>query len=194
MRCQPASAPTTARGRTHSCPRRRPSRAGSGATCATREWRRWSRPASTSLAGGRFLVRRLALGHAHEGALVLVSKCLVDGDEVLLLAFGDRGVAEDDGRQVGLTRALLEDARPDVERLGRDPERLGDLLEYLGRRLPQPPLDLAQVGIRDAGGLGEVPQRQPRPFSLLADEVTEVVHPVLEVLHGREPTRTGRAR
>src|SRR5437764_3907237 len=194
MRCRRASAPTTARARRRSCRRRRRSPAAPGATCATREWRRWSRGASTHLAGGRFLVRRLALGHAHERALVLVPKGLVHGDEVLLLAFGDRGVPQDDRGQIGLARALFEDAGPDVEGLGRDPERLGDLLEYLSGRLAQASFDLAQVRVRDAGGLREVPERQPRPLSLLADEVAEVVHPVLEVLHARELTRTGHVR
>ena len=55
----------------------------------------------------------------------------------------------------------LEDAGLDVERLGRDAQRLGDLLEDLRRRAAQAPLDLAQVGVGDPGQLRQPPQRQP---------------------------------
>ena len=52
-------------------------------------------------------------------------------------------------------------------------QRLGDLLEDLGRGPAQPAFDLAQVRVRHAGLLGELPQRQPRRQALLTQVVAE---------------------
>ena len=57
----------------------------------------------------------------------------------------------------------LEDARLHVERLGGDAQRLGDLLEDLGRGPAQAAFDLAQVRIGDAGQLGEPAQARAGP-------------------------------
>src|SRR5439155_23970701 len=117
-----------------------------------------------------------------EDALVLVAERLVHRDECLLLRLGDLGVPEDLADQVVVALALLQDSGPHVERLGRDAQRLGDLLEDLGRRLPQATLDLAQVRVGDPGLLRELPQRQPGHAPLLADELTQVAHPFFEAL------------
>ena len=93
------------------------------------------------------------------------------------------GITPDLADQVVLAVALLEDAGPDVERLGRDLEGPGDLLEDLGRRLAQPPLDLAQVRVGDAGHLRQLAQRQVADPALLPDELAEVVPPLLELVH-----------
>src|ERR671913_155978 len=80
---------------------------------------------------------------------------------------------------------------------GSTSPRPGDPLDDLGRRLAQPPLDLAQVGVGDARPLGQVPQRQAPQSALLADvgaEVTPAVLPLaLRCRHrlygrGRDPT------
>ena len=71
--------------------------------------------------------------------LVLVAERQVDLDERLLLLLGDVGVGEDLAGQVVAALAGLEDARLDVERLGRDPQRPGDLLEDLRRGLAAAP-------------------------------------------------------
>ena len=68
---------------------------------------------------------------------------------------------------------LVEDPGADVERLRRDAQTLGDLLQDLRTRLLQPPLDLAEVGVGHAGGLGELPQGDLRGLALLPDVVTQ---------------------
>src|SRR5437764_1502087 len=87
-----------------------------------------------------FAVRPAHAGRDH-AVLVLVAERQIDAHERLLLVLGQVRVAEDVARQVVLGVALLEDAGPDIERLGRDAQRFGDLLEDLGRRLAQAPLD-----------------------------------------------------
>src|SRR5207302_4220129 len=87
--------------------------------------------AETLPVGELFLSRR----RDRQRPLVLVAEGLVDRDQRLLLRFGDLGVAQDLPDEVLVALALLEDAGPHVERLGRDPESLGDLLEDLRRRL-----------------------------------------------------------
>src|SRR5438445_1553533 len=121
---------------------------------------------------------------ADRDVVVVVLERLVDLDQRLLLSFGDAGVAQYLADQVVLASALFEDASSHVEGLGGDAQRLGDLLEDLGRGLAQPALDLAEVGVADARHVGELPERQPRHPPLLADELSEVVHACLElVLH-----------
>ena len=55
---------------------------------------------------------------------------------------------------------LVEDPGLHVQRLGRDPQRLGELLQDVGARLAQPALDLAQIRVGHPGGVGELPQRE----------------------------------
>ena len=115
----------------------------------------------------------------------LVLEGVVDLEEGLLLAVGQGRITVDRLFEAGVRVALLEDPGPHVERLGRDPQRLGDLLEDVRARLAQPPFDLAQVGVRDAGEVAQVPQREPGAAPLLPDERAEIVEPLLErVGHG----------
>ena len=74
----------------------------------------------------------------------------------------------------GVPLGRLEDPCLHVEGLGRDAQRLGDLLEDLGRGPPQPALDLAQIRVGDAGQLRETPEREAGGGSLLTDEGPEV--------------------
>src|SRR6266704_2210532 len=127
-------------------------------------------PAGTGGASGRGggLPGRLGLRRGGRG-LAAGPERGVDVDEHLLLALGQVGVAQDGDDQVGIFGVLVEDARLDVERLGADPQRLGDVLEDLGRRLAQPALDLGQVRVRHPGLLGQVAQGQLSLAPLLAD-------------------------
>ena len=106
----------------------------------------------------------------------------VDPHEGLALLLGEVAVGEDVPGQVGVAVGPLEDARLDVEGLGRDAQRLGDLLEDLRRRAAQAPFDLAQVGVGDPGQLGQAPQRQPRRAPLLADERSQLVEALRQLL------------
>src|SRR4029079_18678485 len=72
-----------------------------------------------------------------------------------------------------------------------DAQRLGDLLQDLRRRLAQAALDLTEVRVRDARHVGELPQREAGAAALLADELTEVPHPSLDVLHRHGVKATG---
>jgi hypothetical protein len=109
----------------------------------------------------------------------------VDADERLLLLLGEMRIGEDLPGQIGLAGAGLEDAGLDVERLGRDAQRLGDLLEDLRRRTAQAPLDLAQVRVGDPGQLRQPAQRQSRRGALFPDERTEITPAIGELLgHG----------
>jgi hypothetical protein len=92
----------------------------------------------------------------------------VDIEEGLLLALGQHRVTEH-GELHGATDpgVRTDDAGPDVQLLGGDAQRLGQLLEHLGRRAPQAPLDLAQVGVGDAGLLSELTHGQPGRDPLL---------------------------
>ena len=87
----------------------------------------------------------------------------VDVEQRLLLPLGEAGVAED-GELDRAADAVVgaDDPGADVELLRGDPQRLGDLLQHLGRGPAQTTLDLAQVGVGHAGLLGELPQREPR--------------------------------
>src|SRR5438105_4647217 len=138
----------------------------SGDVCSERTAR--LRTTAETLVGDRFFLacRGLARGRGQH-ALVLVLERLVHLDQRLLLGLGDRRIAEDLADQVVLALALLEDARLHVERLGRDAEGLGDLLEDLGRRLAQAALDLAEVGVGDVRQLRQLAQRQARLAPLL---------------------------
>src|SRR3954451_9682653 len=98
----------------------------------------------------------------------------VDVEKGLLLPLAEGGVPEDgqlDRAADAFVRA--DDAGPEVELLGGDAERLGELLEHLGRGTPQTVLDLAQVGVGDPGLLGELPQGHAGRDPLLPEVVTE---------------------
>src|SRR5215210_4030338 len=71
------------------------------------------------------------------GPGVLVHEGLVHAEEGLLLGLGDALAAEDGLHHVAVPLPGVEDPGPHVERLGRDGQRLGDLLEDLRRRLAQ---------------------------------------------------------
>src|SRR4051794_39765763 len=105
----------------------------------------------------------------------------VDGEEGriavergLLLPLSQGGVTED-GELDRTADPLVggDDPGPDVELLRRDAQRLGQLLQHLGRRTAQAALDLAQVGVRHARLLGELPQREAGGDPLLVQVVTE---------------------
>ena len=73
-------------------------------------------------------------------------------------------VAED--RRLGLAHArravvVLEHARPGQQRGERHVERERDRPQHAERRLVHPALELAEVGVRHAGALRQVAQRQP---------------------------------
>ena len=83
--------------------------------------------------------------------------------------------------QVGRPVGRLEDAGLHVEGLGRDPQRLGDLLEDLGGGPAQPPLDLAEIRVGDPGQLGQPPQREAGRAPLLADERAQISPAILGI-------------
>jgi methyltransferase of ATP-grasp peptide maturase system len=118
----------------------------------------------------------LALFSASTTALAarsLPPERLVDVEQHLLLPLGQvRG--GDDGVGQGAAFALLEDPGLDVQGLGRDPQTLGDLLQDLRARLAQAPLDLAEVRVRHARELRQLPQRNLRRAALLADVLADV--------------------
>ena len=111
----------------------------------------------------------------------------VDPHQRLLLLLVEVGIGQDLAGQVGGPVGRVEDAGLHVEGLGRDAERLGDLLEDLGRGAPEPAFDLAQVRVRDAGQLRQAAQREPGRAPLLTDECSQVVPPFRRVdLHRPE--------
>src|SRR4051794_18765978 len=67
----------------------------------------------------------------------------------------------------------IEDAGPDIERLGRDPQPLRELLEDLRGRLAKATFDLAQVGVRDAGLVGQLTKGQLGAAALFLEERAE---------------------
>src|SRR5215218_6890075 len=128
----------------------------------------------------RACLASLVMGVAMLGLLLsVVAERAVDVDQDLLLPLGQVGVLEDADLQVGRL-LLVEDPGPHVQRLGADPQRLGDVLEDPGRRLAKPPLDLGKVGVRHPRLAGQLAQGQLRLAPLLADvatDVAELVHP-----------------
>src|SRR4051812_8536669 len=106
------------------------------------------------------------LGRGLEGAVHL--------DQRLFLALGDRGVGQDPGHEIGVALAGFEDPGPYVERFGRDAQRPGDRLEDLRARLPQAPLDLAEVRIGYAGQLRQLAQREAGHAALVANESAQL--------------------
>src|SRR5690606_33983519 len=104
---------------------------------------------------------------------VLLAERLVDVDQDLPLTFGEEPVGHDGGYHVAVGFTVLDEARLYIERLGGDPQSLGDLVEDLGARLAQPTLDLRQVGVGDPRRLRELPQRDLRLLALLADVLAD---------------------
>src|SRR4051812_38921346 len=82
---------------------------------------------------------RFPFGHLHRflgrfgpgDVAVLVPEGLVDPDQGLLLVLVDERITPDLRHEIRLPVAGIEDAGPDVERLGRDLEGPGQLLEDL---------------------------------------------------------------
>lgn len=132
----------------------------------------------------RTVVRPVALPVARRGSrvrrgdleAVLLAEGLVDLEQHLLLPLVERGIGEDDRTRLHVVPVALgvEDAGPHVQRLGGDPQGLGDLLQHLRARLAQPALDLAQIRIGHPGGIGELPERQLRGAPLFTQIVTEI--------------------
>ena len=104
---------------------------------------------------------------------VLAPEGLVDVDQHLLLPLAEALVGEDRRDQLRVALAGLEDAGPDVELLGGDPQPLGDLLQDVRARLAQPALDLREVRVGNAGEPGELTQRDLGLLALLPDEFSD---------------------
>ena len=111
---------------------------------------------------------------------------MVDVEQHLFLPLGELWVGVH-GVGDGTRWTFLEDSGLDVERLRGDPQPLGDLLQDLGRRLAQPPLHLAQVGVAHTRRLRELPQGHLRRLTLRPDVATDVVdrltNGLADVLH-----------
>src|SRR4051812_4977226 len=104
-----------------------------------------SRGASTGRAAGlahgcRRRIRRRR-GRRVRAFVVLPPKRLVDLEQRLLLPLGERAVAHHRGRYVAVAVPLVEDPGLDVEGLGGDAQRLGDLLQDLGAGLAEAAFD-----------------------------------------------------
>ena len=118
----------------------------------------------------------LGRGHADEG--------VVDAEHRLFLGARHPVVVQDRVLEA-LSLTGIEDARSHVERLCGDLEPFRDLLEDLGGRPAQTPLDLAQVRVRHLGELAQAAHREPRVLALLADERAQLSEPVGGLLrHG----------
>src|SRR4051794_25452538 len=111
----------------------------------------------------------------------------IDAQQGDALRLGQLGGAED--RRLRVARQRGAPARPPVspgeqprlreQLLERDVERRRDRVEHRDRRLVQPALDLAEVGVGDLGALGKIAQRQARGDALGADQRAERVEPSL---------------
>jgi len=132
------------------------------------------------------VVRRARMvGGAGRAAVRLSAEGEVDGDEYLLLAVVDIGGSQDVPDEIRMeVPVVVEDAGADVKRLGGDAQGLGDLLEDLGRWLPQAPLDLAQVWVGDAGDLRQAPEREAGVLPPGLDELAEVGPAVGDLFQG----------
>jgi hypothetical protein len=60
-----------------------------------------------------------------------------------------------------------------VKRVGRQLQILGDRLQDLLRRVPEPALDLRQVGVRDPDEIGQLAHGELLQLALAADELAE---------------------
>src|SRR6202167_4621860 len=104
------------------------------------------------------LIGRYGLANQHGPGLSrrLLAERVVDLEQHLLLPLGQVGVGEHRVANLQTGRAVLEKAGLHVQRLSRDPQAPGYLLQDVGTRAAQAPLDLAQVGFGDASRLGEL--------------------------------------
>src|SRR5262249_21520446 len=93
----------------------------------------------------------------------------VDLQQHLLLPLGELRVGEHRCPYARVRPPVLQDPRLHVKCLGGDAQPLGDLLQDLGAGTAQPPLDLAEVGVGDAGGRRRQATRDLRLLTLLAD-------------------------
>src|SRR6266487_3064951 len=120
----------------------------------------------------------LALPHAAE-----------DGDQGCLLRLGQVGVGADGDlylwRGVAAVATVVEQAGLGEEGLGGQVERSGDRLQHPDRGLVQAALQLAQVGVGDAGQLGQLAQGQVGELALHTDEGAERLHLRLPRIGGR---------
>ena len=93
---------------------------------------------------------------------------------------------------------LLEHARAAQQRTQRHPQRLRDRAQDAERRLVEPALELAQVGVGDLGALGQLPQREARGLPLGPQQRAERLQPGLpgvlaHARHLRRPAGTASA-
>src|SRR5260370_34523268 len=136
-------------------------------------------PARVVLPGGSRLVLirpgLLGLDFADQHRLAaavrrrLLAERLVDLEQHLLLPLGELWIGQHRLAHPGTGRPVLQEARLDVERLRRYPQPAGDLLQDVGARAAQAPLDLAQVRVGDARRLGQLAERDLGLLPLLAD-------------------------
>src|ERR1700728_2840778 len=104
------------------------------------------------------LIGRYGLANEHGPGLLrrLLAERVVDLEQHLLLPLGQVGVSEHRVTDPQARPPVLEKAGLHVQRLGRDPQAPGYLLQDVGARAAQAPLDLAQVGVGDTSRLGEL--------------------------------------
>ena len=106
---------------------------------------------------------------------VLLAEGFIDLQQYALLPLVDRRIGQYDRPRLQLLPLpLIENPGPHIQRLGRDPQRLGNLLQHLRTGLAQAALDLAEIRIGHPGGIGELPQRELRRAPLLAQVLTEI--------------------
>ncbi len=139
--------------------------------------------------GAMVVGNRVQIGD-HHLATVLQNEGLIHPQQHLLLLRGQPTVAEEHVLEI-VTLALLENPGAHVERLRRQTECLGDLLEDLSRRLAQTPFDLAQVRVGDAGDLRELAQRHADFLSLLTDERAQFTEAGVHLHHLPIPRAAG---
>ena len=106
-------------------------------------------------------------------------KLQVDAQQGEPLCLAQIGIALDRGLRLahpGVARLPggVEDPRTGEQLAEGDPERGGHRPEHAQRGLVQPPLELAEVGVRHLGALGEVAQGQARRRPLGAQQPAEL--------------------
>ncbi len=82
----------------------------------------------------------------------------IDADQGLLLILAQGLISQDQAAQVRRAIRRFEDAGLHIERLGRNPQSLGDLLQDLGGWPTQSALDLAEIRVRYPGQFGQTPE------------------------------------
>src|SRR5512132_1479784 len=108
------------------------------------------------------------------GPLVLLHEGAVYIDQDALLPLRDRRIGEHSHlHRGGRMLSRIKDSGADIKRFCGDPKRFRQLLQHFCRRFAQATLDLTQIGIGNAGLLGELTQRQLRRLTLPRNELTE---------------------